>query len=62
MKHLIVSIAPEDAVHNVRCHSCGALLYRTLGKAASVEERLEIKCRRCGTINRGEAWDNLIRR
>ncbi|WP_367115951.1 Com family DNA-binding transcriptional regulator [Xanthobacter sp.] len=35
-------------MENVRCR-CGALLFRT--ERGAIRGRLEIKCRRCGTLN-----------
>ena len=40
----------ENAFREVRCKSCSALLYRVLQKSQG-SNRVEIKCRRCGTMN-----------
>lgn len=38
---------PDDGLHEYRCSTCGRLLARLNGKA-------EIKCSKCGTINKIE--------
>lgn len=40
----------ENAFREVRCKSCSALLYRVLQKSKG-SNHVEIKCRRCGTMN-----------
>jgi len=36
-------------MENVRCGKCSALLFRA--KRGAISNDLEIKCRRCGTLN-----------
>jgi phage FluMu protein Com len=36
-------------VQNIRCGKCRALLFRC--EPAAIARAIEIKCRRCGTIN-----------
>lgn len=41
----------ENAFREVRCKSCSALLYKVLQKSQGSSNHVEIKCRRCGTMN-----------
>jgi ribosomal protein L37E len=49
-KKIRLVLGKSSDFHEVRCESCGALLYRELIKSGPVTRIVEIKCRRCGTV------------
>jgi len=51
-KRIKLVLRKSDDFQDVRC-DCGSLLFRELKKSSGPSERLvEIKCRRCGKLNR----------
>lgn len=58
MKKLVITV-PKTITSEIRCENCHALLYRVLGKSYSVTYSVEIKCKRCGHMNRGGAWTSV---
>ncbi len=49
--HVRLVLGKSEQFTDVRCPNCGALLYREILKSESALRTIEIKCRRCGTVN-----------